>query len=85
MLPELQPSVFQAYHSQFNADDNRLLANMALLPLRTQYKGPAPRGSELLLCYPTMNLLYLGLLASVPDRLSPSPVLMSKEPVTEAI
>ena len=46
MLPELQLSIFQAYHSQFNSDDNRMLGNMALLSLRTQFKGPAPRGSE---------------------------------------
>uniref|UniRef100_A0A1B6DHK3 Actin-related protein 2/3 complex subunit 3 n=1 Tax=Clastoptera arizonana TaxID=38151 RepID=A0A1B6DHK3_9HEMI len=30
-----------AYHSSF-AQDNQLVANMALLPFKTQFKGPAP-------------------------------------------
>lgn len=32
----------QAYHSQIK-DYNQSLGNMAVLPLRTQYKGPAPQ------------------------------------------
>ena len=38
--------VFQAYHSQFNSEDNRLIGNLALLPVRTSYKGPAPKTSN---------------------------------------
>jgi len=38
--------LFQAYHSKFT-DPPKLLGNMALLPLRTSYKGPAPKDSEL--------------------------------------
>lgn len=31
-----------AYHSSFNEEkDLKLLCNMALLPLKTKYKGPA--------------------------------------------
>ncbi|XP_062499923.1 actin-related protein 2/3 complex subunit 3-like [Corticium candelabrum] len=33
-----------AYHSSFNGQQYRLLANMALLPINTTFKGPAPRG-----------------------------------------
>jgi actin related protein 2/3 complex subunit 3 len=35
-----------SYHSSFNSDSNRLLGNLALLPLRTQYKGPAPKSND---------------------------------------
>ena len=35
----------QAYHSQFNSEDKRLVGNLALLPVRTSYKGPAPKSS----------------------------------------
>ena len=35
----------KAYHSNLNAEDNRLIGNMALLPLRTQFKGPAPKST----------------------------------------
>ncbi|ORX76496.1 actin-related protein 2/3 complex subunit 3-like protein [Anaeromyces robustus] len=31
-----------AYHSSFNSDDLRCIGNMAILPLKTKYKGPAP-------------------------------------------
>lgn len=31
-----------AYHSSLMDSDTKLVANMALLPLNTQYKGPAP-------------------------------------------
>ena len=44
----LTTASLQAYHSQFNSEDNRLIANLALLPLRTNYKGPAPKTCELL-------------------------------------
>lgn len=57
LFPEYQPCTLQAYHSQFNSDDNRLLANMALLPIRTQYKGPAPKSSEFFsVCIFILNL-----------------------------
>ena len=36
---------FQSYHSQF-LNPPQLVGNMALLPLRTQFKGPAPRDSK---------------------------------------
>lgn len=42
---------FQAYHSQFNSESNRLLGNMALLPLRTSFKGPAPKTSKNVVCW----------------------------------
>ncbi|XP_061433733.1 actin-related protein 2/3 complex subunit 3 [Lethenteron reissneri] len=32
-----------AYHSSLQESDNRMVGNMALLPLKTQFKGPAPR------------------------------------------
>jgi actin related protein 2/3 complex subunit 3 len=32
-----------AYHSSFNDESNKTIAGMAILPLRTQFKGPAPR------------------------------------------
>lgn len=35
---------FKAYHSQIK-DYQSSLANMAVLPLRTQYRGPAPTGT----------------------------------------
>ncbi|XP_013412106.1 actin-related protein 2/3 complex subunit 3 [Lingula anatina] len=34
-----------AYHSQFTSPP-QILGNMALLPLRTQFKGPAPKDSS---------------------------------------
>jgi len=37
-------SIFQAYHSQIK-DFNSSVANMALLPLRTQFRGPAPQSN----------------------------------------
>lgn len=33
--------MFQAYHSSFT-DNEAALGNMALLPLKTNYRGPAP-------------------------------------------
>jgi actin related protein 2/3 complex, subunit 3 len=40
----LSPTMFQAYHSQIK-DYQQSIANMALLPLRTQHRGPAPAGN----------------------------------------
>lgn len=37
---------FQAYHSSLSDADTKLVGNMALLPLKTQFKGPAPKESE---------------------------------------
>lgn len=34
-----------AYHSQFTSPP-KLIGNMALLPIRTQYKGPAPKDTS---------------------------------------
>lgn len=45
VIVRIVPFVFQAYHSQYNSDDNRLISNLALLPVRTNYKGPAPKTS----------------------------------------
>ncbi|KPP67224.1 actin-related protein 2/3 complex subunit 3-like, partial [Scleropages formosus] len=33
----------KAYHSNLMEADTKMVGNMALLPLRTQYKGPAPK------------------------------------------
>lgn len=33
--------VFKAYHSSLMSPETRLVGNMALLPLKTQFKGPA--------------------------------------------
>lgn len=41
----------QAYHSSLMDADTKLVGNMALLPLKTQFKGPAPRESERVLPY----------------------------------
>lgn len=35
---------FQAYHSQIK-DFKQQVGNMAILPLRTQHRGPAPTGN----------------------------------------
>ncbi|XP_032814003.1 actin-related protein 2/3 complex subunit 3 isoform X1 [Petromyzon marinus] len=32
-----------AYHSSLQESDNRMVGNMSLLPLKTQFKGPAPK------------------------------------------
>ena len=32
-----------AYHSSFNKNESRLLCGLSLLPIKTQYKGPAGR------------------------------------------
>lgn len=37
---------FQAYHSALMDADTKLVGNMALLPLKTQFKGPAARESK---------------------------------------
>lgn len=34
-------NIFQAYHSNLMATETRLVGNMALLPVKTQFKGPA--------------------------------------------
>jgi hypothetical protein len=36
----------QAYHSSLMDPDTKLIGNMALLPIRSQFKGPAPRESK---------------------------------------
>lgn len=33
--------IFKAYHSNLMVPDTRLVGNMALLPVKTQFKGPA--------------------------------------------
>lgn len=35
-----------AYHSQYNSEENRVIGNLALLPVRTSYKGPAPKSND---------------------------------------
>uniref|UniRef100_A0A2K5PUC9 Actin-related protein 2/3 complex subunit 3 n=1 Tax=Cebus imitator TaxID=2715852 RepID=A0A2K5PUC9_CEBIM len=34
------------YHSSLMNPDNKLIGNMALLPIRSQFKGPAPRETK---------------------------------------
>ncbi|KAK1144907.1 actin-related protein 2/3 complex subunit 3, partial [Acipenser oxyrinchus oxyrinchus] len=36
----------QAYHSTLMDSNTKFIGNMALLPLRTQFKGPAPRETK---------------------------------------
>ncbi|NWX85972.1 ARPC3 protein, partial [Nothoprocta ornata] len=36
----------QAYHSTLMDSDTKLIGNMALLPIRSQFKGPAPRETK---------------------------------------
>ncbi|XP_075690686.1 actin-related protein 2/3 complex subunit 3 isoform X1 [Rhinoderma darwinii] len=36
----------QAYHSMLMEPDTKLIGNMALLPIRSQFKGPAPRETK---------------------------------------
>jgi len=31
------------YHSNFNGNEQKIVANMAILPLKTKFKGPAPQ------------------------------------------
>lgn len=38
---QLLLSICQAYHSSLMVPDTRMVGNMALLPLKTQFKGPA--------------------------------------------
>ena len=39
----------QAYHSAFNEDpDIRQVGNMAVLPIKTKFRGPAPLGAHTL-------------------------------------
>lgn len=40
----------QAYHSTLMDPDTKLVGNMALLPIRSQFKGPAPRESRCRAC-----------------------------------
>ncbi|KAB0404739.1 hypothetical protein E2I00_006913, partial [Balaenoptera physalus] len=40
-----------AYHSSLMDPDTKLIGNMALLPIRSQFKGPAPRESKSKLHY----------------------------------
>ena len=52
-----------SYHSQFNSESNKLIGNLALLPLRTQYKGPAPKTDDQdiideALCYFKANVFF---------------------------
>ncbi|TKC50236.1 hypothetical protein EI555_000729, partial [Monodon monoceros] len=35
-----------AYHSSLMDPDTKLIGNMALLPIRSQFKGPAPRETK---------------------------------------
>ncbi|EHH52732.1 hypothetical protein EGM_13240 [Macaca fascicularis] len=35
-----------AYHSSLTGPDTKLIGNMALLPIRSQFKGPAPRETK---------------------------------------
>lgn len=39
-------SVLKAYHSSLMIPETRLVGNMALLPLKTQFKGPARGDGE---------------------------------------
>ena len=39
--------LFQAYHSQY-VNPAQVVGNMALLPLRTQFKGPSPKTGQTL-------------------------------------
>lgn len=48
---------FQAYHSSLMDSDTKLVGNMALLPLKTQFKGPAPKESEILAYFCILKLL----------------------------
>uniref|UniRef100_A0A8B9C7M7 Actin-related protein 2/3 complex subunit 3 n=2 Tax=Anser TaxID=8842 RepID=A0A8B9C7M7_9AVES len=40
------PSEMPAYHSTLMDSDTKLVGNMALLPIRSQFKGPAPRETK---------------------------------------
>ncbi|NWT41293.1 ARPC3 protein, partial [Uria aalge] len=40
------PPCLQAYHSTLMDSDTKLVGNMALLPIRSQFKGPAPRETK---------------------------------------
>uniref|UniRef100_A0A2K6D4G9 Actin-related protein 2/3 complex subunit 3 n=1 Tax=Macaca nemestrina TaxID=9545 RepID=A0A2K6D4G9_MACNE len=40
------PHNLTAYHSSLMDPDTKLIGNMALLPIRSQFKGPAPRESK---------------------------------------
>ncbi|XP_048369823.1 actin-related protein 2/3 complex subunit 3 [Sphaerodactylus townsendi] len=39
-------SLTQAYHSMLMDPDTKLIGNMALLPIKSQFKGPAPRETK---------------------------------------
>ncbi|KAM9622973.1 actin-related protein 2/3 complex subunit 3 isoform 1-T1 [Trichechus inunguis] len=40
------PYPLKAYHSSLMDPDTKLIGNMALLPIRSQFKGPAPRETK---------------------------------------
>ncbi|XP_065502798.1 actin-related protein 2/3 complex subunit 3 [Caloenas nicobarica] len=42
----LLPFAMPAYHSTLMDSDTKLIGNMALLPIRSQFKGPAPRETK---------------------------------------
>ncbi|XP_063029557.1 actin-related protein 2/3 complex subunit 3 [Melospiza melodia melodia] len=42
----LLPFEMPAYHSTLMDSDTKLIGNMALLPIRSQFKGPAPRETK---------------------------------------
>ncbi|KAM6052021.1 LOW QUALITY PROTEIN: actin-related protein 2/3 complex subunit 3 [Chlamydotis macqueenii] len=42
----LPPFEMPAYHSTLMDSDTKLVGNMALLPIRSQFKGPAPRETK---------------------------------------
>ena len=44
-IDHLVSTALQAYHSQYTSPPG-LVANMALLPVRTQYRGPAPKATD---------------------------------------
>uniref|UniRef100_A0A8C0RRY0 Actin related protein 2/3 complex subunit 3 n=1 Tax=Canis lupus familiaris TaxID=9615 RepID=A0A8C0RRY0_CANLF len=44
-----------AYHSSLMDPDTKLIGNMALLPIRSQFKGPAPRETHVLCLHPPLR------------------------------
>ncbi|XP_073737270.1 actin-related protein 2/3 complex subunit 3 isoform X3 [Callorhinus ursinus] len=46
-----------AYHSSLMDPDTKLIGNMALLPIRSQFKGPAPRETVVLCLSPLVSCL----------------------------
>ena len=43
---DLGTSKMPAYHSSLIDPDTKLIGNVALLPIRSQFKGPAPRETK---------------------------------------